>query len=373
MRHVHALAHSALPHPWWACLRVSLHFTPTTPDLYLAAGSLDGTPGKSAGGAPFLQRLKAADPVLPEDRGAMAFASYASMTGAMGEPNNPGRIVSRIVRAARGQRDAMFFAARRMNLANDLIDIPVLLTAALLGSALLTTRTDSALWLQYVCAGIAFTNVLLLTVQKVVRPGEQGATFQAYGRKWELFAVGIIAGRRWRTVRDEEEQRAAAVLVDKYNSMVEQSPMLPEWALARFEECNDALSSASDDESYRPPRTQALARAETDASIAEVEAEAVPAVQHAPQPEPEPEPPAPRPSAASDGHRPRDSTDQTWVASASMGTAAATGSTTLGLGSGLWQGSVLVDTTMGLTSWPLALDAFRLVSPEHTSARDVKG
>lgn len=158
------------------------------------------------------------------------------------------KIINKIIKASKGQRDAMYFAARHMNLVNDSLTIPIVVTSAVLGSTLLSMQSTKAFWLNWLCSGIAFLNALMMTIQKIVRPGEYGETYQSYGKKWELFALDVLSTKRWRTIDDNNDKsQLYTVLIEKYNTMVDQSPLLPRWALSKFKECNEDLSS--DDES----------------------------------------------------------------------------------------------------------------------------
>lgn len=166
------------------------------------------------------------------------------------DTNMSGKLFSKIVKASKGQRDAMYFAARRMNLINDLLVIPTVITSAILGSTLIGSNIASNSWAKYFCASIAFVNVMLVTIQRVSRPGEYGEMYQSYGRKWELFALNMLSARKWKTGEESNSERPAgppASLVEKYNNMIEQSPLLPRWALSKFKECNEGLSSDDED------------------------------------------------------------------------------------------------------------------------------
>lgn len=162
------------------------------------------------------------------------------------------KLMSKIIKASKGQRDAMFFASRRMNLISDLLGIPTAITSAILGSTLLSSKNSDHTWIKYFCASIAFVNIMLLTIQKVARPGEFGEMYQSYGRKWELFALNILSMRKWKTsdVYEDDDQPTSlsTSLIEKYNNMIEQSPLLPRWALNRFKESNDDLSSDEEDD-----------------------------------------------------------------------------------------------------------------------------
>jgi len=167
------------------------------------------------------------------------------------------KLMSRIIKASKGQRDAMYFASRRMNLVNDLLAIPTVLTSAVLGSTLLSQQANHVVWIKYFCASIAFLNALLMTIQKICRPGEYGEMYQAYGRKWELFALNILSMRKWKTgdaesadTKDIQDASLSAQLVEKYNNMIDQSPLLPRWALSRFKECNENLSSDDEEDMH---------------------------------------------------------------------------------------------------------------------------
>lgn len=166
------------------------------------------------------------------------------------DSNMSAKLFSKIVKASKGQRDAMYFAARRMNMINDLLVIPTVITSAILGSTLIGSNIASNSWAKYFCASIAFLNVMLVTIQRVSRPGEYGEMYQSYGRKWELFALNLLSVRKWKTGEADSEKtpvQQSSSLVEKYNNMIEQSPLLPRWALSKFKECNEGLSSDDED------------------------------------------------------------------------------------------------------------------------------
>lgn len=168
------------------------------------------------------------------------------------------RLLNRIIRAARGQRDAMYLSARKMNLANDLLTVPTVVFSALLGSSVLTSRAPQ--WLMYTCSILAFLNVVLLTVQKVTRPGEYGQTYQTYGRKWEIFVMNAMAQQKWGAHSSAHVSEWGAVqmeamteeMIERYNEMIDQSPLLPRWALTYYKESNEDLSSDDDDDAVDP-------------------------------------------------------------------------------------------------------------------------
>ena len=161
------------------------------------------------------------------------------------------KLLGKIIKASKGQRDAMYFAARRMNLIKDFLVVPILATSALMGSALLTSHVSDVPWMKWACASIAFTNALMLTIQKITRPGELGELYQTYGRKWELFALNVLSMRKWqlkdRDDKDDHMIHDAGNLITRYNTMIEQSPLLPRWALSKFKASNEDLSSDDED------------------------------------------------------------------------------------------------------------------------------
>ena len=158
------------------------------------------------------------------------------------------RLVTKIVKAAKGQRNALFFVSRKMNLINDLLAIPSIVTTAIMGSTLLSSHAQDQTWVRYMCACIAFVNVLIITLQRVSRPGELGETYQTYGRKWEMFATNTLSAVKWSVPSTDSGAVPTQALIEKYNIMVEQTPLLPQWALAKFKQCNDGLSSDEDEE-----------------------------------------------------------------------------------------------------------------------------
>jgi hypothetical protein len=174
------------------------------------------------------------------------------------------KLVRNIIKASKGQRDSMYVAARRMNLVNAWLAFPTVIASALLGTTVLTQNPDRNGWSRYTIAVLAFLNVALLLVQKVYRPGEAGEAFQAYGRKWEVFALGLLAARklqanpkRFDSFRREETEggeddmdSAQSALLDKYNAMIEQSPLLPSYA---FTPVHDELSSSDEEENEARP------------------------------------------------------------------------------------------------------------------------
>jgi hypothetical protein len=169
------------------------------------------------------------------------------------------KLRNKIIKAARGQRDAMFHVARRMNILNDALVIPNLVTSTLLGSILLSSQVQSV---KILCSCIAFLNVFLITLQKVLKPGEKGELFQTYGRKWDLFALGLSVTHRWKNALstlpnnnnniDNGDNSScnihSASMIEKYNNMIDQSPLLPRWAIDQCKDSNDALSSDEDEE-----------------------------------------------------------------------------------------------------------------------------
>lgn len=163
------------------------------------------------------------------------------------------RLLGKIIKASKGQRDAMYFAARRMNMVKDFLVVPTLITSAIMGSALMTSRVSDIPWMKWACASIAFVNALLLTVHKITRPGELGELYQIYGRKWELFALNVLSMRKWQTqLKDDDKDinHDTSQLITRYNNMIEQSPLLPRWALSRFKASNEELSSDDEDDVY---------------------------------------------------------------------------------------------------------------------------
>lgn len=160
------------------------------------------------------------------------------------------RLLGKIIKASKGQRDALYFAARRMNMIKDILVVPTLITSAILGSALMTSHVGDYPWMKWTCASIAFLNALMLTIHKISRPGELGEIYQTYGRKWELFAMNVLSMRKWQTQlkdTDTDINHDASQLITRYNSMIEQSPLLPRWALSKFKASNEDLSSDEDD------------------------------------------------------------------------------------------------------------------------------
>lgn len=183
-------------------------------------------------------------------------------------------LLQKLGTASKGQRDAMYYAAKRMKMISDMLSIPIVITSAFMGSALLSEQVN-ILWAKYVCASIAFLNTLLLTIQKVTRPGERGEMYQSYGRKWDIFSKKVLTIEKWGCedpdqimilmnqlddnggeVRKEDgliiarqSEKGINVitgLVQRYNAMIDQSPLLPDWAtMTKFQEVNDDLSSTS--------------------------------------------------------------------------------------------------------------------------------
>lgn len=222
------------------------------------------------------------------------------------------KIIQRVIRASVGQRDAMFAVAKKMNFISDMLTIPTAVFSALAGSSILSSN-KIPIWLSYLCAVLAFINMILLTIQKTARPGDNGQLFQTYGRKWDLFAINIKtlkwtstdpftpfsipafpgaqsqqhiqsalfnhppgltfmqspgalpatgstvfprnASTQWYFQspvnpvpqnNNTQQQVDVDSLLERYNELVEQSPLLPKWALERYQQTNNDISSDED-------------------------------------------------------------------------------------------------------------------------------
>lgn len=85
-------------------------------------------------------------------------------------------------------------------------------------------------WVDFVVAGLAFCNAILIGIQKTTKPAEKAEVFQVTARKWGAFLRKIAVYKQMTPLHLYNSERIRSFLTN-YVVLVENSPMLPRWLL----------------------------------------------------------------------------------------------------------------------------------------------